>query len=111
MSTRDLNLDGEIFSLPSTLVDAIEEAGRQRHREGVVLGGQYELAGQQQGYADQAIARADMVYSGRLSMRAFMARALAKRVARGEDLRAKPAGVVNIRAGNMSEPETGESGT
>lgn len=44
MRTRDLNLDGEIFALPSTLVDAIEEAGRQRSQEGVALGGQYELA-------------------------------------------------------------------
>ena len=157
MTTRDLNLDGEIFSLPSTLVDAIEEAGRQRSRERVVVlrwvtrpkpddirpSGPLtdretrrlddlcsdvlsviasfrvpslldvealarlaqrvlktrasivayieDVADQQQGYVDQATARADMIYRGRLSMRAFMARALAKRVARGEDLRARPA--------------------
>jgi uncharacterized protein (DUF433 family) len=41
------------------------------------------MAVKQQGYADKA--GANLIYRGRLSMRAFMARALAKRVARRED--------------------------
>ena len=45
-----------------------------------------QVAAQQQGYADKA--GADLVYRGRLSMRAFMARALGQRIARGEDKKA-----------------------
>ena len=41
------------------------------------------VAEQQQTYAEKA--GANLIYRGRLSMRAFMARALAKRVARRED--------------------------
>lgn len=48
------------------------------------------VAAQQQGYTDRA--GADLIYRGRLSMRAFMARALAKRIARCEDRRSFGAG-------------------
>ena len=43
------------------------------------------VAAQQDGYA--ARAAGDMVYAGRLRMRGFMARALARRIANGEDLK------------------------
>jgi|GEM_PF-4057745 hypothetical protein len=59
------------------------ETPEQQETRASIVGYLERVAAEQQYYADQA--GADMVYRGRLSMRAFMARALARRIARGED--------------------------